>query len=79
MHGTFARAHRQIRRQVLFNGDQMVEIGVFGKVSNTEATLPHDGTDLVPVDLVSHRECNLGSVGDGQWRKLGYKKTNEKA
>jgi hypothetical protein len=40
---------------------------------DAKAALPHHGTDLVPVDLVSHRERNLGSVGNGQWRGLGYK------
>ena len=48
----------------------MIEVGILGEIGDTEAALPHDRTDLVPVDLMSHRERNLGSFRDVQEQRL---------
>ena len=74
MNRAFPAAHHQIRGQILFDGHQVIQIGIPGKIGDAEATLPHHGANLVPVDLVPDRERNLGAVGGGQELGLDYKK-----
>ncbi len=73
MHGAVAAAHREVRWQVLLDGDEMIQIRIPGKIGDAESPLPDHGTDLVPMDLVSHWKSNLGAVGDGQGFGLGLK------